>query len=91
MCDCEGRQERRRGGGLISTVFQIALLYVALVFGGGTLIQTGHPIATDVGELIHAVTFVDPSIGWAERNDHHMIGHGLETLAGGVDVARLIS
>lgn len=91
MCDCECRQERRRGGGLISTIFQIALLYVALVFGGGTLIQTGHPIATDVGELIHTVTFVDPSIGWADRNDHPVIARSLETLAEGVDVAMLIS
>ena len=46
-CQCQDRKPRRRLG-VLSMVFQLALLYLVLVFGGGTLIHTGHPVAVEV-------------------------------------------
>jgi len=79
---------RTRRGGLLRTVFQLALLYVLLVFGSGTLIRTGHPVAVELGRLIQTVTFVEPAIGWAEAHHCGPLAGGLRTLANGVDIVR---
>ena len=68
MCRCQchaphhdGKAPARRSGGFMGTLFKLVVLYVALVFGGGTLINTGHPVAVEAGKLLHMVTFVEPS------------------------------
>ena len=63
-------------------------VYVLLVFGGGTLINTGHPVAVEAGKLIHTVTLVDPTIYWAHEKGLDTIAGGLRTLSDGVDVRR---
>jgi hypothetical protein len=79
-CKCDNTQagQGERRGGLISTMFKLVLLYAVLVLTGGTLINTGNPIAYEVGQLIHVLTFVDHLGAWAN-------GHGLTFLAGGLD------
>jgi hypothetical protein len=86
-CDCEPARPRRRSG-LFSTLFQLVLLYALLVFGGGTLIRSGHPVGVELGRLIHTVAFVDPIIGWADANDHGLLEHGMRTVSRGIDVGQ---
>ena len=90
MCDEYLKPQPRRRISLLSLLLQIMLLYVLLVFGGGTLINTGHPVAVEVGKLIHTVTMVEPGIYWAESGGHDMLAGGLRMLAGGVDLGRFI-
>jgi hypothetical protein len=85
-CTHECRCQRRSGGGVFRTLFSIALLYVTLVFGSGTLIKTEHPVAVEVGKLVQVVTFVEPTIRWAERSGHPALAGGLERLSGGVRI-----
>jgi hypothetical protein len=68
-------------------LLQVALLYVVLVFGGGTLVNTGHPVAVEVGRLLHTVTLVEPAIYWAEAHDYGALAGGLRTLSHGVQVS----
>ena len=72
-----------RGGGLFSTLFKVALLYVGMVFTAGTLIKTGHPVAVEAGRLMHTVTFIDPAIRWTAGNGFGVVSHGLQVLADG--------
>ena len=83
MCECNENGTARRRGGFLGTLFQVALLYVILVFGGGTLIGTGHPVAVEVGKLIHTITFVQPSTQWAVQSGYPHVAGGLRFLAHG--------
>jgi hypothetical protein len=67
------------------------MLYMVLVFGGGTLINTPHPVAQEVGKLLHTVTFIEPAIGWAQSNDYKALAGGLQTLAAGFPVQKFAS
>ncbi len=67
-------------------MFNLAVLYLALVVGGGTLINTGHPVAMETGRLIHTVTFVHPTIGWADARGYEPLAGGLRFVAGGVPI-----
>ncbi len=90
---CNQSNDRRKSSrkcGILGTLIQIVFLYVLLVFGGGTLINTGHPVAMEVGRIIHTVTLVEPSIHWARSSDHHVLAGGLEALASGIDLERMI-
>jgi hypothetical protein len=60
------------------------LLYVGLIFTGGTLIHTGHPVAVETGRLIHTVTFVEPAIKWANSRGFAPLAYGLRTVADGM-------
>ena len=63
----------------------LVLPVTVLVLGGGTLINTGHPVAVEAGKLMQTVTFVEPAIGWA--SDHAApVAHGLRVLQAGVPV-----
>lgn len=75
---------RRHGGGLISGLFKLVLLWVGLVFAGGTLINTGHPVAVESGRLIQTVTFVDPAIRWTQSHGYGAVAYGLQAVAGGM-------
>jgi hypothetical protein len=90
MCDQYLKPQPRRRVSFLSLLLQVLLLYVLLVFGGGTLIHTGHPVAVETGKLLHTVTLVEPSIYWAESGGHHALAGGLRMLAGGVDLGRFI-
>lgn len=90
MCDQYLTSKPRRRVGLFRTLTHLLLLYLLLVFGAGTLIHTGHPVAVEVGRLIHTVTLVEPSIHWAESGGHNMLAGGLRVLAGGVDLGRFV-
>ena len=97
MCECccnrendQPRPRNRRGFRPIRTILHVLLLYGLLVFGGGTLINTGHPVAVETGRLIHTVTFVEPSIYWAQSSGHDALAGGLRILAHGVDLHQLI-
>ena len=80
-CRCQ-----KRGGGVFRTLFSIVLLYVTLVFGSGTLINTEHPVAVEVGKFVQVVTFVRPTINWAQQSGHPMLAGGLERLSEGVEI-----
>jgi hypothetical protein len=79
---------RARGSGagfsLVGTIFKLLLVYVGLIFAGGTLINTGHPVATETGRLIHTITFIEPAIHWTQTHGWYPLAMGLETLASGM-------
>lgn len=84
-CGC-GQKPRKRFN-IFKAALQLAALYVVLVFGSGTMIQTGNPVATELGKLIQVVTFVHPTIHWAHSSGHPKIASGLETLSHGLDIS----
>jgi len=89
MCQCKNCGEpapKRRGGGILSTVFKTALLYAILVFGAGTLIKTERPFAVELGRTIHALTFVDPLIDWIDSAGHRRLAGGVRLVADGVEI-----
>ena len=92
MCDCQCHQDQepRRRRSFLGTLVQIVLLYVLLVFGGGTLISSGHSVAREAGRLIHTVLLVEPSIHWAESGGHGTLAGGLRSLSHGFDVGRYL-
>ncbi|MDY7109541.1 MAG: hypothetical protein SYC29_12975 [Planctomycetota bacterium] len=90
MCDHCHESKPRRKVGIFRTLMHLLLLYALLVFGAGTLIHTGHPVAVELGRLIHTVTFVEPGIYWAESSGLDPLADGLRLLAHGVDVARFV-
>lgn len=77
----------KRGDGLFATLFKLMMLYIVLVFGAGTLVNTGHPVAVEVGKLVQVVTFIDPAIDWAQSNQWHKVATGLRVLANGAPIA----
>ena len=79
-----GSTSKRAGGGLISWLFQAMLIYVGLVFTGGTLINTGHPVAVETGRLLHTVTLVEPAIHWTQSHGYGIATYGLQAIAGGM-------
>ncbi|MHC5002462.1 MAG: hypothetical protein ACYTJ0_05005 [Planctomycetota bacterium] len=83
-CTCDRPTTRRRPG-LVGLIFNLALLYLALVVGGGTLQRVNHPVAVELGRLIHTVTFVEPTIAWADRNQP-VLATGLERLSSGLPI-----
>ncbi len=89
-CPCCQQVERRRRFRPIAFLFQLVVLYMMLVLGGGTLINTGHPVAEEAGRLLHTVTLVDPAIQWAENHGLNPVAGGLRLAAGGLPVHKLI-
>jgi hypothetical protein len=81
---CVHQSVPRSGFRPLSALFQIVLLYAALVVTGGTLINTGHPVAVEAGQLIKSVTFVEPAIGWADAKGFGGLAGGLRMMAGGI-------
>jgi hypothetical protein len=70
-------------------LFKAMCLYALLVFAGGTLVNTGNPVASEVGRLIQVVTLVEPTIGWAESHGVDPLAHSLRFLADGFPVSRV--
>jgi hypothetical protein len=46
--------------------------------------QTTNPTAKQVGHIMHTVTFVDPTIKWADAQGLKTVASGLRGLAEGV-------
>ncbi|MHC4415383.1 MAG: hypothetical protein ACYS0G_08880 [Planctomycetota bacterium] len=88
MCRCQCCQEPapRRRFRPIALLVNLALAYLLLVVGGGTLINTGHPVATEAGRLLHTVTFVHPTITWADARGYEPLAHGLRVVANGIPI-----
>jgi hypothetical protein len=92
MCSCEDRrQDRPRPrrsffGRLIRTTIEFVLVYLLLIFAGGTMMRTGHPVAVEAGKLVHTVTLVKPAIYYAQERDLHFVANGLRIVANGVDL-----
>ncbi len=86
-CECVYHQSQPQSGFRpLSFLFRVLLLYVALVVTGGTLINTGHPVATEAGRLIQQFTFVDPAIAWADAKGLGGLAGGLRMMAGGIPI-----
>jgi hypothetical protein len=68
-------------------LFNIALVWLLLVVTGGTLINTGHPVAVEAGQLMHVVTLVDPAIYWAHDQGIEPVAHGLRLLSHGIPIS----
>ncbi len=86
QCACCGYEEKRKGFRPLALLFNVALLYLALVVGGGTLINTGHPVAIEAGRILQTVTFVEPAIGWAQASGFDAMAGGLRFLSTGFPV-----
>ena len=74
----------------IAMLLNFVLAYILLVGGGGTLINTGHPVAVEAGKMVQTITFVQPTIHWAETNDHRGVAHGLRVLSNGLPIGQLM-
>ena len=85
--ECVQAEPRRRRGGILSFLVQLVFLYALMVFGGGTLINTGHPVAMEVGHILQLVTFVEPAIYWAQGAGYENVSEGLRILASGVQLS----
>jgi hypothetical protein len=57
-----------------------------LVVTGGTLMNTGHPVAMEAGHLLHVVTLIDPAIYWADMQGVEPVAHGLRFISHGVPI-----
>jgi hypothetical protein len=86
-CQNDSAPPRRRRG-FFSALVQLAVVYVMLLFGGGTLINTGHPVASEAGKLIHTVLFVEPTIRFTDGRGMHPVSHGLRVLSHGFPVQK---
>ncbi len=82
-CACCG-ESASRGFRPFALLFNVLLAYVLLVVGGGTLINTGNPVAVETGKLLHVVTFVDPAISWTYAHGLEPLAQGLQFLANGI-------
>ena len=56
-----------------------------MVFAGGTLINTRHPVAAEAGRLIQTVTFIQPAINWTHNHGYPGAAYGLSVLAHGIE------
>ncbi|UCD75261.1 MAG: hypothetical protein JSV91_15940 [Phycisphaerales bacterium] len=94
MCDhdccCDKPAKPRKRVSILGMLFKLILLYVILVYSGGTLQHIKHPVANETGKLIHTVTLVEPSIHWADHNGYRPLSAGLRFLANGADVNKAI-
>ena len=84
QCACCGQGERRRRFRPISLLMNLALAWVLLVVIGGTLINTGYPVAVEAGRLLQVVTLVDPAIAWADDRGAEPVARGLRLLSHGI-------
>src|SRR5262245_12333540 len=80
-----------RGVGPLGWLFRVFILYFVLVFGGGTLMNTNYSMAVEAGKFMQMVTFVEPTIEWAEGRGYHGLARGLKALAGGAPVGKRAS
>ncbi|MHC4102376.1 MAG: hypothetical protein ACYS15_12985 [Planctomycetota bacterium] len=89
MCQCgccvqaEPKKKRFRP---FAFLFNMALVWLLLVVTGGTLMNTGHPVAVEAGHLLHVVTLIDPAIYWADMQGVEPVAHGLRFISHGIPI-----
>ena len=87
QCACCGYDEpKKRRFRPIALLFNFALAWLFLVVGGGTLINTGHPVATEAGRLIQTVTLIEPATAWADSKGYQPVATSLRVLSHGIPV-----
>jgi hypothetical protein len=84
QCACCVRPEPKRRFRPFALLLNLALAWLLLVVTGGTLINSGHPVAVETGRLVHVVTFVDPAITWADGQGLKPVAHGLRFASHGI-------
>ncbi len=88
QCACCGYDEpKKRRFRPIALLFNFALAWLFLVVGGGTLINTGHPVATEAGRLIQTVTLIEPATAWADSKGYQPVATSLRVLSHGIPVS----
>ncbi len=93
MCPCYSCQNPPRRtfvGKAFSFIVSVVLLYAGSLLVSGTLINTGHPLAVEIGKLIQVVTLVEPSITWADAHDMDGVAKGLRLLSGGLPIKQVV-
>ena len=70
----------------MSFLFKFVFAYAMLVLISGTLINTGNAVASEAGQLVQTVLFVDPAIAWAETRGIEPLAGGLRFVASGIPV-----
>ena len=84
-CCCQTASSGRRFS-VLGLLFKTLLVYCVLVFGGGTLINTGNSVAVETGKLMQTVTLVETTINWADTHGHERLAHALRRLAHGAPI-----
>jgi len=86
QCGCCVRPEPRKRFRPFVFLLNLVLVWLLLAATGGTLMNTGHPVAMETGRLLHVVTLVDPAIGWAEAQGVEPVAHGLRLVSHGIPI-----
>ena len=86
-CACSEHPEKRKGFRPFTMLLNAALLYVGLLVAGGTLVNTGHPVAAEAGHWLQLITFVEPTIHWAQSSGFDHMASGLQFLSAGFPIA----
>lgn len=86
QCGCCVRSEPRKRFRPFAFLFNIAFAWLLLVVTGGTLMNTGHPVAMEAGHLLHVVTLIDPAIYWADTQGIEPVSHGLRFISHGIPI-----
>ena len=87
QCGCCVRSEPRKRFRPLAFLVNLVLAWLLLVVTGGTLINTGHPVAVEAGRLLHVVTLVEPAIMWADDRGAQPVAHGLRVLSHGIPIS----